>query len=191
MASEMASRRVPRGDFYDYLDFLSPDGRHRKGSAKTSADPTGNLSPLIQRRFSLLERRHRLAGWHREADTTIMFILYFSPTPFHTPSSSTITTFLSSYFLLCPFKFVFPSHSPHLCSFLTARFITWSRYRRKKSFYSAYFRFPLSPPSSSHNPVLIVLVHEIMFYLLRNDSLLTIKYYDFHFHYYCYCHRNL
>lgn len=108
----MASRRVPRGDFYDNLDFLSPDGRHRKGSAKTSADPTRNLSPLIQRRFSLLERRHRLVGWHREADITIMFILYFSPTPFHTPPLPQLQLFslLTFYFALLGFSFLFPLH---------------------------------------------------------------------------------
>lgn len=144
----------------------------------------GNLSLLIQRRFSLLERGLRLAGWHREADATVMFYLVFLSTPSPSFLLHNYNCFLSLPFT-SPFldSIVFLSLSTSL--FILCGAVHYMvEIQKKEVFLLLISASPfLSPPSSSLDPALTILIHEIMFCLLRNDSLLIIKYYDYHFHY--------
>lgn len=127
---------------------------------------------------------HRLTGWHREADATVMFILSF--TPFHptalslplAPSFfSTTTTFFSSYLLFLLFRFQFFFSLP------TSLFILYDavhyvvEIQKKEVFLLCLFPpSPSSTPSSSSlDPALTVLVHEIMFCFAKWFSLLIIK----------------
>lgn len=136
----MASRRLPRGDFYDYLDFLSPDGRHRKGSAKSMQ--CGNLSLLIQRRFSLLEREHRLVGWHREAGYVLSCISLHS-IPLLPPPQLQLFSLLTFYFSLFRFySFPFPLH---IFVHSLRRGSLYGRDTEERSLSTVYFRLSLPP----------------------------------------------